>query len=94
MKTKTLVACSPRQASTCGGFHQILCTGCSLDHNLINLIISIVLNWTTVQTDYMNAFTQALLEEEIYMEIPRDFTAADVDNEYVLKMNESLYSLV
>ena len=31
----------------------------------------------------MNTFTQALAEEEIYMEIPRDFTPADVDNEYV-----------
>ena len=27
------------------------------------------------------------------MEIPRDFTAADVGNEYVLKMNKSLYGL-
>ena len=43
--------------------------------------------------DYMNAFAQAPLEEEIYMEIPRDFTAADVDNEYVLKMNKRLYGL-
>ena len=39
----------------------------------------------------MNAFAQAPLEEEIYMKIPRDFTAADVDNKYVLKMNKSLY---
>ena len=41
----------------------------------------------------MNAFAQAVLEEEIYMEIPRNYTAADVDNEYVLKMNKSLYGL-
>ena len=54
------------------------------------LIISIILNWTTVQMDNTNALAQAPLEEEIYMEIPRDFTAADVDNEYVLKMNKSL----
>ena len=57
------------------------------------LIISIILNWTTVQMDYTNAFAQAPLEEDIYMEIPRDFIAADVDNKDVLKMNNSLYSL-
>ena len=34
------------------------------------LIITIVLNWTIVQTDYTNAFTQKPLSEEIYMEIP------------------------
>ena len=36
----------------------------------------------------MNAFAQAPLGEEIYMEIPRYFTAADVDHRYVLKMNK------
>ena len=56
--------------------------------NHLILIISIFLNLTTVQTDYTNAFAQAPLEEEIYMEIPRDFTAADVDIEDVLKMNK------
>ena len=43
--------------------------------------------------DYTNAFAQAPLEEDIYIEIPRDFTAANVDNKDVLKMNKSLYSL-
>ena len=38
------------------------------------LIISIVLNWTTVQTDHTNAFAQATLDEEVYMEIPKDFS--------------------
>ena len=41
----------------------------------------------------MNAFAQAPLEQEIFIEYPRDFTAADVDNKYVLKMNKSLYGL-
>ena len=36
------------------------------------LIIAIVLNWTTVQSDYTNAFAQAPLSEEIYMEILKD----------------------
>ena len=36
----------------------------------------------------MNAFALASLEEEIYMEIPRDHTAANVDNKYFLKMNK------
>ena len=35
------------------------------------LIIVIVLNWTTVQTDYTNALAQAPLSKEIYMEIPK-----------------------
>ena len=64
-----------------------------MDHNSIDPIISIILNWTTVPTDYTNAIAQAPLEEEIYMEIPRDFAAGDADNEYVLKMNRSLYGL-
>ena len=57
------------------------------------LIIVIVLNWTTIQTDYTNAFAQAPLSKEIYMEIQKDFTTYDVDNSYVLHMNKSLYGL-
>ena len=57
------------------------------------LIIVIVLYWTPVQTDYTNAFDQAPLNEEICMEIPKDFTTCNVDNDYVLHMNKSLYGL-
>ena len=34
------------------------------------LILSLVLNWTIVQTDYTNALAQANLPEEVYMELP------------------------
>ena len=57
------------------------------------LIIAIVLNWTTIQTDYTNAFVQEPLSEEIYMEIPKDFTTCSVDHDYVLHMNKSLSGL-
>ena len=57
------------------------------------LITAIVLNWTTVQTNYTHAFAQAPLSEEIHMEIPKDFTTCNVDNDYVLCMNKSLYGL-
>ena len=52
------------------------------------LIMAVVVNWTTVQTDYVNAFAQAPLDEEIYMELPKDFTTADVDHDYVLQLNK------
>ena len=57
------------------------------------LILSLVLNWRTVQTDYTNAFAQSTLAEEVYMEIPKDFMTSDKNNDYVLKLNKSLYGL-
>ena len=46
-----------------------------------------------VQTDYTNAFAQSTLAEEVYMEIPKDFMTSDKNNDYVLKLNKSLYGL-
>ena len=57
------------------------------------LILSLVLNWQTVQMDYTNAFAQSTLAEEVYMEIPKDFMTSDKNNDYVLKLNRSLYGL-
>ena len=57
------------------------------------LILSLILNWQTVQTDYTNAFAQSALAEEVYMEIPKDFMTSDKNNNYVLKLNKSLYGL-
>ena len=57
------------------------------------LILSLVLNWQTVQTDYTNAFAQSKLAAEVYMEIPKDFMTSDKNNDYVLKLNKSLYGL-
>ena len=47
------------------------------------LILSIILNWVTVQSDNTNAYAQGMLDEEILMEIPKDFVTQDVDNDYV-----------
>ena len=57
------------------------------------LILSLVLNWQMVQMDYTNAFAQSTLAEEVYMEIPKDFMTSDKNNDYVLKLNKSLYGL-
>ena len=57
------------------------------------LILSLVLNWQTVQMDYTNAFAQSTLAEEVYMEIPKDFMTSDKNNDYVLKLNKRLYGL-
>ena len=57
------------------------------------MILSLVLNWQTVQTDYTNAFAQSMLAEEVYMETPKDFMTSDKNNDYVLKLNKSLYGL-
>ena len=56
------------------------------------MILSLVLNWTTVQADYTNAFAQANLPEEVYMELPKDFSAKQ-DGDFVLQLNKSLYGL-
>ena len=57
------------------------------------LILSLVLNWQTVQTDCTNAFAQSTLAEEVNMEIPKDLMTSDKNNDYVLKLNKSLYGL-
>ena len=43
--------------------------------------------------DYTNAFAQSTLAEEVYMEIPKDFMTSEKNNDYVLKLNKSLYGL-
>ena len=52
------------------------------------LILSLVLNWQTVQTDYTNAFTQSTLAEQVYMEIPKDFMTSDKNNDYILNSSK------
>ena len=41
----------------------------------VKLVLTMVLdnNWTTRQVDYTNAFAQADLKEEVYIEPPKDF---------------------
>jgi hypothetical protein len=56
-----------------------------LTHTLIN-------GWTTKQVDYTNAFAQAELSEDVYIERPRGFPRMD-GKDTVLKLNKSLYGL-
>ena len=49
----------------------------------------------TQQVDFSNAFCQATLppEEQVFIEIPKDFGWAGPDENVVLKLNKSLYGL-
>ena len=60
----------------------------------IRLLLTTVLTegWVTRQVDYTNAFVQAELKEEVYMEYPRMFgPKSGID--CVLKLRKSLYGL-
>jgi hypothetical protein len=60
----------------------------------IRLLLSTVLTegWTTRQVDYTNAFAQAELKEEVYVECPRLFgPKSGLDK--VLRLHKSLYGL-
>ena len=59
----------------------------------VRLLLTLILsnNWTTKQVDYTNAFAQATLNEEVYIESPRGFSRGD--GKGVLKLNNSLYGL-
>ena len=59
----------------------------------IRLVLTLILTkkWVTKQVDYTNAFAQAALAEEVYIETPRCFEHKD--NKNVLKLNNSLYGL-
>jgi Reverse transcriptase (RNA-dependent DNA polymerase) len=60
----------------------------------IRLLLSTVLTegWTTQQVDYTNAFAQAELHEEVYVECPRLF-APKSGLSKVLRLRKSLYGL-
>ena len=60
----------------------------------VRLLLTLILanNWVTKQVDYTNAFAQATLKEEVYIEPPFGFKWAD-GNDKVLKLIKSLYGL-
>ena len=60
----------------------------------IRLLLTMTLtnDWVTRQVDYTNAFAQAELHEEVYVEIPRDF-APTTGGDFILKLKKSLYGL-
>ena len=45
------------------------------------------------QVDYSNAFVQAELDKEVYVELPRLFEAKQGGESMVLKLQKSLYGL-
>ena len=57
------------------------------------LILSMVYGMETRQVDYVNAFAQADLDEEVYIELPRGYAQEDSED-CVLKLNKSLYGMV
>jgi hypothetical protein len=61
----------------------------------IRLLLSTVLTegWTTRQVDYTNAFAQAELKEEVYVEYPRMFAPKSGGTNRVLHLLKSLYGL-
>ena len=57
------------------------------------IIMSILHNLHTCQVDYVNAFAQADLNEDVYIEMPQGYKSPD-RTDTVLKLNKSLYGLV
>ena len=55
----------------------------------ILLILSIHLNISTMQVDYTSAFLHAVIEDNVYVEIP----TRDKDPGKILQLNKSLYGL-
>ena len=60
----------------------------------VRLLLTMILskNWVTKQVDYTNAFAQATLNEQVYIDSPRGFTRKDKANK-VLHLIKSLYGL-
>ena len=58
----------------------------------IVLILTILNEWKTKQIDFVLAYTQADVECELYMQIPKGFEVqCDVDQKYVLKLKKNLF---
>ena len=60
----------------------------------IQLVLSMILSkgWITKQVDYTNAFAQAEINEEVYIDHPKGFGGADSIHK-VLRLLKSLYGL-
>ena len=56
------------------------------------LILSIVHGLATRQVDYVNAFAQAELNKDVFIELPQGFNHSN-DEDCVLKLNKSLYGM-
>ena len=59
-------------------------------------LYALVVQWMTVQLIFLLALIfnwEAILAEEVYMEMPWDFAAPNENDDFVLKLNKSLYGL-
>ena len=62
--------------------------------NAIRILLSMVLahNWKTIKLDYVQAFMQAPIERELFMDIPKSFYVDESDNRrYALRLKASVY---
>ena len=57
------------------------------------LTMTLCEGWTTKQVDYTNAFAQADLADEVYLEQPRGFASVKNQLDNVLRLKKSLYGL-
>jgi Reverse transcriptase (RNA-dependent DNA polymerase) len=54
-------------------------------------VATIINGWTSRQINFVLAYTQAEVECELYMSIPKGFEVNDTDQEYVLKLQKNLF---
>ena len=56
------------------------------------LIMVLMHGWSTRQIDYDSAYTQAQVERELYMDIPKGFQIKQEDkSQYTLKIHKNIY---
>ena len=62
--------------------------------NTIRLLLILVLvhSWHTIQLDYVLAFTQAPVDRNLYMKIPKGFEVEGANRgEYIFKIKKNMY---
>ena len=57
------------------------------------LVLSVLHGYHSRSIDFVLAFPQAELKEDIFMEIPAGFSNSDIKKQYVLKLDKNLYGL-
>ena len=66
-----------------------------INWNTVRLLLAITqqMGWANWQIDFDNAFVQAVLDTDVYVELPQEFKPPG-GGDAVLKLNRSLYGLV
>ena len=55
------------------------------------LVLSLICGWESKQIDFVLAFPQAEIEQDMFMELPPGIRAIDSKKDYVLKLKKNLY---